>query len=581
MGDNNHSTPTGAPLQPGSPVSREAPANNAGSASSASRPSSRLTPCQIHLSFDDVSALVLANLSPSPQATVITLEGLRAQLSEAGYGAFYAPTATLEALVQQANSGKAGQLVVAERRDARMEWHISRDRMTAELTLHAAWGGRAVTDRDLAKALQDQGVPQACWLRKTLGRVLRQGHAEAVIVARAVPPKEGQNTRFHSLVAREEDLNLEEDARGRVDLYHLHDFVVVEPGTPLMRRLPATAGEPGLTVLGEPLAPKAGRDRPFDPKSEGVSPAPDDPDLLVADIRGHPVFSGAGVRVDPTLRLKAVGLESGNIDFDGSVEVAGDVGSGFVVKATGDIVVRGMVEKADVSAGGSLAILGGVMGEEVGKRHDGDLQLRTHLSAGGILSAKFINLAEVRAKGDIHVREYVLQSRLKAGQDIVLGQPTGKGSLIGGWAHAGRAVIVNRLGSEAGVATEVSVGRPPEKSRRLQSLKQALELCEHNWHKVVETLQCIERGERSAPASEKHQRLYVTRDALRTRRQRLLTLIERLASRRQSSDTCRVEVKRQQHANISLTVDGVRRYDSLEHGPSCWVRIGAELLNRP
>lgn len=580
MGDNNHSAPTGVPQPPGSPVSREAPATTAGKASGAPH-GSRLSPCQISLSFDAAEALVIANLTPSPQAAPATVETVRTLLSDAGYGTFYAPEATLEALVQQANNGKAGQLVVAEKRDARMEWHIPNDHMTAELTLHPAWGGRVVTDKELAKALEAQGIPQACWLRRTLGRVLQQGKAEAVIVARAVLPKAGDHARFEPMVTNEEDIHLEEDARGRVDLYHLHDFVVVEPGTPLLRRLPATAGEPGMTVLGEALAPEAGRDRPFDPASEGASPAQDDPNLLIADIRGHPVFSGAGVRVDPTLRLKMVGLESGNIDFDGSVEVAGDVSSGFVVKATGDILVRGMVEKADISAGGSLAILGGVMGEEVGRRHDGDLQLRTHLSAGGTVSAKFINLAEVRAKADIHVREYVLQSRLKAGQDIVLGQPTGKGSLIGGWAHAGRAVIVNRLGSEAGVATEVSAGRPSEKNRRLQALKQALELCEHNWHKIVETLQCIERGERNAPPPEKRERLYVTRDALRTRRQRLSRLIERLASRRQSSEGCRIEIKRQQHANISLTVDGVRRNDNTERGPSTWVRVGPELLNRP
>ncbi|WP_347331143.1 DUF342 domain-containing protein [Marinimicrobium locisalis] len=578
MSDSDHSKPAGAPKQPGSPASREASATPAGPAPGAPH-SSRLTPCAIQLSFDEAEGLVLASLEPSPQATSVTVEGVRALLSEAGYGAFYAPDATLEALVQQANNGKAGELVVAQRRDARMEWHIADDHMRAELTLRPAWGGRAVTDKDLAKALETQGIPQACWLRKTLGRVLQQGMADAVVVARAVLPLQGENARFEPLVASGEEFHLEEDARGRVDLHHLHDFVVVEPGTPLLRRVPATEGEPGLTVLGEALTPKAGRDRPFDSPTEGASSAGDDPNLMVADIRGHPVFSGAGVRVDPTLRLQTVGLESGDVDFDGSVEVAGDVSSGFVLKATGDILVRGMVEKADVSAGGSLSIMGGVMGEEVGRRHDGDLQLRTHLSAGHTLSAKFISLAEVRAKGDIHVREYAMQSRLNAGQDIVLGQPTGKGSLIGGSAQAGRAVIVNRLGSEAGVATEVSAGRAPGKSRRLQSLKQALELCEHNWHKVTETLQCLERDER--PPTEKDRRLYATRDALRARRQRLLGLIERLVARRQPTEACRIEVKRQQHANIGLTVDGVRRYENAEHGPSRWVRVGVELLNRP
>src|SRR5690606_18594183 len=132
--------------------------------------------------------------------------------------------------------------------------------------------------------------------------------------------------------------------------------------------------------------------------------------------------------------------------------------SGFVLNATGDIVVRGMVEKAIVSAGKDLTINGGVVGEDQGQDAQGRLRLRTHLRAGQNLSAKFINLADVSAAVDISVREYALQSHLNAGRDLLLGQPSGKGILIGGSAKAIRAVVANVLGSEANVAGEVVVG---------------------------------------------------------------------------------------------------------------------------
>ncbi|MAN52697.1 MAG: hypothetical protein CMG77_12695 [Marinimicrobium sp.] len=577
MGDNRKSTSSGAPApQKGAPAPQEAPAPT-GSASADSR-ASQLTPCAITFSMDEARGLVQGRLEPSTEEQSWDLDRLRVRLAEAGYGEWFAPQATLESAVQQANNGRCGDLVLAERRDARTEWRIAEDRQAAFLTLHPAWGGRRLTREALLKALLTQGVVKTCIHLRALTHAAEAGHAESLCVARARLPQPGEDARFVSLVARDDQLALEEDEQGRVDLHHLHEFVVVDPGTPLLRRIPATQGEPGEDVMGEPLMPTPGRDRSFDALDDSVEPDPEDANVLRAAIRGHPVFSSSGVRVDPTLRLKAVDVSTGNIDFEGSVEVAGDVASGFVLSATGDILIRGMVEKADIRAGGNLTVLGGVMGEEVGRRHDGDLRLRTHLTSGGTLSAKFINLAYVNVRYDLLVREYALQCRLVAGRDIILGQPTGKGSLIGGSASAGRALVANTLGSEAGVATEVSVGRPNRRRRLVGQLKEALTLCEHNWQRVCDTLDCIQRGEMATPPTDKLKRLYATRDSLRARRQRIRGLIDRLVGARQSARPSRVEVKKRQHANLSLNIDGVRRYFNTEHGPSCWHRQGAELV---
>ncbi len=580
MGDNHNSTSPGrSGSRKGSPGPKEASARSA-SASGHAR-AGRLTPCSISLSLDEASGLVYGQLTPSTQGPVLDLARLRSQLAEAGYGDFYAPDATLEAAVQQANNGRAGELILAERRDARMEWRVGEDRQAAFLTLHPAWGGRTLTREALLEALREQGVVSGCIHARALTHAAEVGHAESLCVARARLPEPGEDARFVSLVVREDQLALAEDEQGRVDLHQLHEFVLVDPGVPLLRRIPATEGKAGMDVLGEVLPSKPGCDQSFDPATDGVEADPDDTNVLCAAIRGHPVFSAHGVRVDPTLRLKAVDLTTGNIEFDGSVEVEGDVASGFVLSATGDVLVRGMVEKADIRAGGNLTVLGGVMGEEVGRRHDGDLRLRTHLTSGGSFSAKFINLAYVNARHDLLVREYALQSRLVAGRDIALGQPMGKGSLIGGSASAGRALVTNVLGSEAGVATEVTAGRPNRRRRLVAQLKEALTLCEHNWQRVCDTLDGIQRGDMATPPADKLRRLYSTRDSLRARRQRILELIDRLVGAWRSAEPGRIEVKKHQHGNLSLNIDGVRHYFNSDQGPSNWIRAGAELVNRP
>lgn len=578
MGDRHQKPPSGEARSPGSSSTRQAATSGA---ATTPRDPSKLLPCAVELTLDEEEGLVQARLIPSEQAEPLDPERLEQLLAEAGYGDFHRSAETLEAVVQQANSGRAGELVLAERRDARAQWQVNGSRTAIYLTLHPARGGRPASETGLREALLRKGVREDHVLNDALARAVRDGRAQSLCVARGRPPIRGRDAELVPLVAREEDLVLREDAQGRVDLHHLHEFVTVEAGEALLRREPPTQGQAGFDVFGEELPAEPGRDQQLDSGGEGVETDPTDANLLRASRRGHPVFLRQGVRVDPVLQLKAVDVASGDVDYDGSVEIAGEVAAGYRVTATGDVCVRGLVDKADIRAGGNITVKGGVAGEEVGRKHDGDLQLRTHLSAGGSVSARFINLAQVWAGEDIVLQEYAMQSRLRAGRDLLLGEPTGKGALMGGRARAERQVSVKRLGSDAGVPTEVEAGQTNRKQRLLQSLKDALAQCEHNWQKVTETLECIERGERASPGGDRRRKLEETRDALRRRRQRIQSLIERLLQRRKSVRNAEIVVTEHQFANISLTVDGVRRYFSTEQGPTRWVRAGAELANRP
>lgn len=545
------------------------------SASSAVRAST------IRFHFDDASRLVEAHLTPSSSAKALSLPGLREQLEAAGFGDFYAPEASLASVVQKANNGEEGTLVVAEQRDATLEWFVTQEKQALYLTLHRAWGGRAVTRDYLQSELSRLGVPDECVLPLPFDEIVAMGQAERQLLAKAIAPQDGEDTQFRPLTESDRSLAPSEDEKGRVDMHQLHDFIVVEPGTPLMRRMPATDGKPGVNVVGEVLEAKPGRELSYTKDCDGTEPSAKSPDILVATIKGHPVMLPCGVRVDPVLKVKNVDLSTGNVDFDGSIEVAGDVTSGFVLKASGDICVRGMVEAARVESGKNLLISGGVMGEEGGQDAQGHTLLKAQLRAGQDLSAKFINLAQVSVGRDLAVKEYVLQSQLSAGRDLLMGQPTGKGSVMGGRAKAGRAVVANILGSEANVATELMVGKAARKRRLMSQLRRELELSEHNWHKLTATLEAIESGQ-SAPLPEaKLTRLHATATALRRRRLRLQGLIERLAARQGAGSATSVHIKRQLYANVSVTIDGVRHTYNEDQGPSRLVRAGAELVNRP
>lgn len=537
--------------------------------------------CDIQLSFDPDSGLVQAHLRLSEQASPASIESIKALLEQSGYGDFHHPAAALDSVVQSANNGQEGDFTLAERRDAQVAWRISEDRQTVYLTLSPARGGRAASRAFFQEELTRLGIDPRCVKAEALEKALAEGQFEELAVAHGIKPKLGRDTQFEPLINISEDLPLREDEKGRVDMRQTHEFIVVEPGTPLMRRKAATPGRPGLDVLGQEIPAKAGQELAYSKSCEGVEPDPQDPDVLRARIKGHPVLIPQGIKVDPTLRLKEVNLNTGNVDFDGSVEVAGDVTSGFVVKATGDILVRGTVEKADIRAGKNLTIQGGVVGEDLGLDSQGRPIVRTRLRAGANLSAAFASLAEVSAGRDLSLREYSMHARIVAGRDLLLGQPSGKGCLIGGRAQAGRAVLANSIGSEASVATEVSAGRAPQKRRLLARLRQELALCEQNQDKLLTGLEAARAQNDKTPSSDKLTRVQQTLDSLRKRQDRLKRLIERQVKRYSSKETASVEVKRQLYANVGITIEGTRHSYQQDLGPRKLVRAGAELVSAP
>ena len=130
-------------------------------------------------------------------------------------------------------------------------------------------------------------------------------------------------------------------------------------------------------MLGEIVPAKPGTDTEFNKDIEGALIDPENENQLLAEIRGHPLISKNAVKVDTSLVLDNVNLKTGNIDFEGSVLVRGEVLAGFQVIATRDVIVKGIVENAKIVAGRDIIISGGVIGSEVQQlntSHNQDLE---------------------------------------------------------------------------------------------------------------------------------------------------------------------------------------------------------------
>lgn len=360
----------------------------------------------------------------------------------------------------QADPGDAMTTEPAQDGSVRIE--LSDDLLTATGVVTAPRGGGAAIDpAAVRESLRNLGVVHG--LADAVIDGLPALTADAsVLLAAGRAPQHGQATRFEMLVSGARPRAPKVGADGLVDFHELGDFPSVQPGQPLMRRHLPTPGVDGIDLRGAPLPAEPGADLPFDPGLPGVAPSPDDANLLLASVAGLPVQKPAGAMVEQVLRLAAVNMASGNIHFVGSVEIQGEVSPGMKVEASGDILVRGLVDGGHLDAGGNIAIAGGLI---------------AHGSARAkmAVSVRFVENAAVQAGTTLVVEQRAMHSELEAMNQLSVGLAAGgRGGLVGGVARATLRVAVANLGAPAGGVTRVQVGASPALLARQHALAREL-----------------------------------------------------------------------------------------------------------
>jgi len=423
------------------------------------------------LSLDIVEEGLMAYLAPSELLSPVRAEGLNEALAVLGLDQLDLNEVLSAQLLQAARSNQPFEILLAKPRDAEFKIALSTDGMRATAEAKPSLGGKELDVQDVEAALLELGVLPELVDRRAIALLRESGGP--VDVARGRQVNHGIDTRFNTAFDLDDATGPVIDERGIADYFATKHYVVVDVGDVLMRRQSATHGDAGSTVLGKEIKAKRGKVLTFKthPGSEVSS---DDDNVLLASAKGHPVIENQGVRVDQTLSLPSANLASGNINFDGSVVIDGDVFSQVHIIATGDIFVKGTVENAHLEAGINIVIGGGVISESV-PNLDEPPKITTILSAGGDVHAKFLNQTSLTAKKNVLIQSYVMNSELEIEESLVIGEKGGKGALIGGSAFVGHSVTLNSLGSSAYVHTELVCGRAHELRKALAPISRLLE----------------------------------------------------------------------------------------------------------
>jgi uncharacterized protein (DUF342 family) len=368
-------------------------------------------------------------------------------------------------------------LEIGERRDGVCTIKIDVVKMTAKLTIIPPYGGAPVTLDQIKQALQEKGVVNGIMMNE-IEAALKEGHAAERIIAKGLPPVSGIDARFQSLIPQIRARKPQIDRQGVANYRDLGKLIIVRPGDPLMCRTPPTEGKLGWDITGQALLPHPGRDIPFAPGLQGVELDPDsklDPDhnsLLLAAVTGQPKLVPNGVVVEPAINLPRVDLSTGNMDFDGTINIKGDVMDGMKIHATGDVFIGGTVEAAEIEAGGNVVIKGGVIGHSGSSGNPNEVPtFSATIKSKGSISAHFAENAYLDADIDIIIEEFSMHNHLSALNQILVGKSGKKnGRIIGGITSATVMVKAAIMGSKAGVITKIRAGVNPYLQEKLDKL---------------------------------------------------------------------------------------------------------------
>lgn len=402
---------------------------------------------------------VIAQVSAAESRTPLTGGTVRNLLEQAGYGAWLILDDGVGVLVERWESTpESFEIAIAEKRDATVMVGVAADSSVAWLQVAPARGGKSLQRADVARAMQQAGVVFGIDEKAVL-LACKAVMSTKIEVAFQKPPVDGADAEFKLLIKTVAVRVPQVNEDGLIDFRELGDIPFVHPGTPLMRRIPATQGVPGRDVRGNAVQPNPGIDTPFANVLKGVRYSPGDFNVLEADIKGQPVQVENGMLVEDLLSLETVDMDSGNISFDGSIQIKGDVMANMKVKVTGNIVIGGTVEGSELEAGGDIQIGQGIIAH-------------AKVKAEGAVSARFVENSEISAGTVISVDDMVLQSDLQALNQVVVGIKAQKrGRIVGGTTRSMMLVRAPQIGADdASGLTTVHVGVNPILETKLQQV---------------------------------------------------------------------------------------------------------------
>ncbi|PLR76438.1 DUF342 domain-containing protein [Bacillus sp. V3-13] len=329
-----------------------------------------------------------------------------------------------------------------------VDLEISRDSMTAKIRLNCTEQHLKENlnrmKAEIKNMLESRGICEGI-LYYVIDHELKV--QKDITIAAGTEAVDGQDAQITYFQPTERKPTIKED--GKADYFDMHFLDEVEKGDWLGEKHHPTDGVPGKNIYGDILLPKKGKDRKLLYDAKTVMEHEEDGKIVLrALVKGVVEKKGNRIAVGDHLIVNGdVGIETGNIDFNGNITIKGIIMEGFSVSADKDISILGSMGLSGVesvtSRNGDIFIKGGAFGKG-----------KTKIRAAKNIFIKHANECTLEAGENITIGYYSVGSLLKA-RNVLAHEK--KGKLIGGVIEAKGKVVAGIVGNHLERKTNIHV----------------------------------------------------------------------------------------------------------------------------
>ena len=431
--------------------------------------------------------------------------------------------------------------------------------------------GSRLTEENVLSLLAQNDVHHGILMQNLTLLLKAELYCTDVLIAKAVLPVQGKcaSITYHFDVQKTNTPTMKED--GSVDFHRLDMIERVEKGQLLATLTPETAPIPGTDVRGNVIQPA--KLTPVVLKHGKNIHLSEDQLEMYADCAGNVTLVNDTVFVSNVYEVPAdVGTSTGDIDYDGSVEVRGNVLTGYTVKATGDITVNGAVEGATLISGGKIVIKRGMQGMEKGV-----------MRAGGDIISNFIESSKVHASGRI-ITDAIMHSDVEAADEIIVNGK--RGLIVGGKIHSGLKITMKTAGSTMGTQTELEIGIDPTLLERYRCIERDMEKISAERDTLLQNIDILKKRLKSNGKLDEDKLTLLKSSAKRV--QEIGPLIVQMSEEydeleeeiESTQNGGRIVISEVAYPGVKMTIANVSSFIHNETKHSAFVRDGAEIRVR-